>query len=271
MNGNEISEVLRNDGHVIGTLITHPSPFWPPKVAEIGFDFVFIDTEHIALDRAQVSWMCQTYNALGVAPFIRIPSPDPYQASVVDDDGAVGIIAPYIETPEQVRQLVGATKLRPLKGRSLERWLSGEEEPDDELKEYIADRNSGKILTINIESVPALENIDELLSIPGVDVALIGPHDLSSSLGVPEQYSHPKFLDAVKRLIEAAHRHGVAPGIHFWGGIEQEIDWLKQGMQLLVHAADIIVFRETMMRDLKQIRDGIGSSQRFKDGPSVSI
>ena len=137
MNGKDILETLQTEGQVIGTLITHGSPFWPPKVAEIGFDFVFIDTEHIALDRTQVSWMCQTYHALGMAPFVRIPSPDPYQACVVGDDGAVGIIAPYIETPEQVRQLVGATKLRPLKGRSLERWLSGEEEPSDEVEKRI--------------------------------------------------------------------------------------------------------------------------------------
>ena len=271
MNGKELLECLQNKGKAIGTLITHPSPFWPPNVAQIGFDFIFIDTEHIALDRTQVSHMCHTYNALGLAPFVRIPSPDPYQACMVADDGAVGIIAPYIETPEQVRKLVGATKLRPLKGRSLERWLSGEEEPGDELKEYITKRNSEKILTINIESVPALENLDELLSVPGVDVALIGPHDLSCSLGIPEQYDHPKFHDAVKRIIECAHKHQVAPGLHFWADIDQEIEWCRQGMQFLIHAADIIAFRETMIRDLKQIRTGIGTDDQQEESSEISI
>src|SRR5215813_6266176 len=140
MNGRELIKALRGGGRVYGTMIVSTSPHWPAAVKSAGADFVFIDTEHIAIDRTQLAWMCQLYRALGLAPFVRIPAPDPYQATVALDNGASGVLAPYVETVEQVRRLRGAVKLRPLKGRVLEEVLSGERELDAESGRYIANR-----------------------------------------------------------------------------------------------------------------------------------
>jgi len=82
---------------LFGTLIVSPSPRWPDVVRGCGLDLVFIDTEHIALDREELSWMCQTYVALCLPPLVRIPAPDPYPAAMVLDGGAAGIIAPSVE------------------------------------------------------------------------------------------------------------------------------------------------------------------------------
>ncbi len=82
---------------LFGTLIVSPSPRWPDVVRGCGLDLVFIGTEHIALDRAELSWMCQTYAALCLPPLVRIPAPDPYAATMVLDGAAAGIIAPYVE------------------------------------------------------------------------------------------------------------------------------------------------------------------------------
>ena len=89
----ELKEALHNGGPVFGTLIVSPSPFWPKVLGDSGLDFVFIDTEHIALDRSQVSWMCRTYKAMGLPPLVRIVSPSPYEATMVLDDGAAGVVA----------------------------------------------------------------------------------------------------------------------------------------------------------------------------------
>ena len=120
MTRKQLRTALRSGQRVYGTLIVSDSPRWPAQVAQIGLDFVFIDTEHISIDRKALSWMCQTYSALGLPPIVRIPAPDPYAATMALDAGAAGIIAPYIETVEQVRALRGATKLRPIKGARLE-------------------------------------------------------------------------------------------------------------------------------------------------------
>jgi len=154
MNSIEILKQLASGKRVIGTLLTNASPYWPQKVAELDFDFVFIDTEHIAFDRVQISSLCHNYRARNIAPFVRIPSPDPYQASMVSDDGACGIIAPYVETVEQVKKLVGAVKLKPIKGEIQSQLLDGSNFKSEELRRYIETANADKILVINIESVP---------------------------------------------------------------------------------------------------------------------
>ena len=133
MDLNEIQQRLHDGRRVYGTMIASPSPRWPQIVAGLGLDFVFIDTEHIAIDRHQLSWMCQTYNAIGLPAVVRVPSPDPYAASMVLDGGAKGVIVPYVETVEQVQAMRGAVKFGPVKGEKLARRLTAAAAFKDEL------------------------------------------------------------------------------------------------------------------------------------------
>ena len=242
---------------LFGTLIVSPSPRWPDVVRGCGLDFVFIDTEHIALDRAELSWMCQTYAALGLPPLVRIPAPDPYAATMVLDGGAAGVIAPYVETVEQVQALRGAVKLRPIKGQKLRQMLEGAK-VEPELKSYMDDDAKNRLLIINIESVPAIEALDEILAVPDLDAVLIGPHDLSYSLGVPEQWEHPKFLSACETIFRKARAANVGAGIHFWGSMEQQVRFLKLGANMLIHSADIILFQQHLRTELEAIKKAAG-------------
>jgi staphyloferrin B biosynthesis citrate synthase len=260
MNGKELKEALHSGRRAYGTMIASTSPHWPQAVKSTGADFVFIDTEHIAIDRTTLAWMCQTYRALGLAPIVRIPSPDPYAATVALDNGANGVLAPYIETVEQVQRLRGAVKLRPLKGRLLEEVLSGERKLEGELLDYIERRCAENLLLINIESVPAIEALDDLLAVPGVDAVQVGPHDLSCNLGLPEEWSHPRFEAAIQTIIAKARAHGVGAGIHYWWGIENELRWAKDGANLIVHSGDIALFADTLRTDLARFRDECGDA-----------
>ncbi|SVE06293.1 uncharacterized protein METZ01_LOCUS459147, partial [marine metagenome] len=125
MIGKALAKKIRDGDRVYGTCTVSTSPGWVNAIAPANPDFVFIDTEHNSLDRTQVGWMCQTYSALGIVPIVRIPSPDPFLATSTLDDGALGIVAPYIETVAQVDGLRGAVKHRPLKGGRLSDRLSG--------------------------------------------------------------------------------------------------------------------------------------------------
>jgi 2-keto-3-deoxy-L-rhamnonate aldolase RhmA len=249
----DLSKDLRDGKTVFGTLIVSPSPRWPEVVRGCGLDFVFIDTEHIALDRAQLSWMCQTYAALGLPPLVRIPSPDPYAATMALDGGAAGVIAPYIESAEQVQAMRGAVKLRPIKGSRLQNLLDGED-PGENLGPYLTSGAENRLLIINIESVPALEALDSILGVPGLDAVLIGPHDLTCSLGVPENYDHPDFLQACQTIFRKARAAGIGAGIHFWGEVEQQTRFLKMGANLLIHSADISLFQKHLKQELDAIR-----------------
>jgi 4-hydroxy-2-oxoheptanedioate aldolase len=270
MKGRELSAAMRAGKQLYGTCIISPSPRWAPAVAQLGLDFVFIDTEHTALDRAQVSWMCQAYGAMGMPPIVRIPSPDPFEAVKVLDGGAAGVIGPYIETPEQVQALRGAVKMRPLRGAKMEAMLSGQA-CEAELDTYIRNRCADNILIVNIESVPAIEALDKILKVPGLDGVLIGPHDLSCSLGVAEQYAHPRFLEAAHTIFRKARAAGVGAGIHFWGDPEAQASLVKAGANFLIHSSDLLCFSKHFSKELAAIKKLVGTPAHDAAQPDAII
>lgn len=253
-----VLQKLKNGQNVYGTCITSTSPMWPVAIKRTGVDFVFIDTEHIPLDRAELAKMCQNFRALGITPIIRIPEPNPFLACQVIDGGALGVVAPYLESAGQIRELVGAVKFRPLKGEKLHNYLNGVEEMSPTLQAYITAHNASNICIANIESVPALERLDELLSVPGLDAVFIGPHDLSVSLGLPEQYDHPDFEAAVRSIIHQTRAKGLSIGIHFSLEPERQIQWMKEGANIVVHSFDVALFVQRLQQDLSIIKQAAG-------------
>ena len=264
MTSTGFTQKLRSGRLLFGTLIVSPSPMWPAALAESGLDFVFIDTEHIALDRAQVSWMCQAYARMGLPPLVRIPAPDPFAATMALDGGAAGIVAPYVETAAEVQALRGAVKLRPIKGRRLaQRLAGGAFEP--ELEGYMRRRNTGA-LVVNIESVPALNALDEILAVPGLDSVLVGPHDLTCSLGAPEQYDRPEFLAACATIFRKARAAGVGAGIHYWGSAQEQARFLNMGANMLIHSADLTLFRKHLRQELAAVKAAAGLKPGTRGG-----
>jgi 4-hydroxy-2-oxoheptanedioate aldolase len=257
---------------VYGTLVTSPSPHWPPIVKSSGVDFVFIDTEHIALNRETVSWMCRAYDALGLTPIVRIPSPSPYEACQALDGGARGVVAPYIETADEVRALAGAVKRRPLKGERLRRGLVEPQHLEPELRAYLDQRNAAALCVVNIESLPAIDRLDEILSVEGLDAVLVGPHDLSCSLGLPEQYDHPRFDRLVCEIITRARAAGVAAGVHMvCNNLQQELEWIRCGANLVIHSGDLFFVQQALARELGALRRELGDEPPSADerGPIV--
>ena len=261
MNGREIIQRLHDGRRVFSSAIVNASPLWPNLVRQANLDFVFIDTEHTPIDRNMLSWMCQTFQAMGIPPVVRLPCNDPYEACKALDAGAGGIIGPYVETAEQVRGLAGAVKWRPLKGRRLDNALRDVATLEPELREYLEKRNGDKVLIVNIESVPAIENLHEICSVPGLDAVLIGPHDLSCSLGIPEQYGHQRFDEAVRTIFRIAREHKVGAGVHFWLGLEQEVTWLKAGGNLVMHASDVAAYSRTLKSEMDHLRKALENEQ----------
>jgi 4-hydroxy-2-oxoheptanedioate aldolase len=261
MTGRDLKEALRAGRRVYGTCVVSTSPAWPPMIAGAGLDFVFIDTEHIPIDRAQLSWMCRTYAALGLPPVVRIPKVDATLACMALDGGAAGIVAPYMERVEEVHQLRGAVKYRPLKGARLDRALHEHEVLDPELRGYLDRFNANNVCIVNIESVPAMLALDDILAVPDVDAVLVGPHDLSISLGIPEQYTHPKFTAAMEAIISRCRAADIGVGFHFSFGVGVAIEWAKLGANFIVHSTDLFLVRDALQRELRQFRTTVG------DGP----
>lgn len=257
MDAKEFLDRLKKGQRLYGTAVVSPSPLWPSVIKSTGVDFVFIDTEHIPFDRMVLAQMCLAYSELGLIPLVRIPSPDPHEARKVLDGGAAGVLAPYIEAPEQVRELVGAVKLRPLKGERLNDALKNRDSLEPELRDYLTNWNKENFLFINIESIPAIERLDEILAEPGLDGVIIGPHDLSLSLGIPEQYRDPRFEAAVGQIISRARERGLAAGIHLSQEAELQIKWAKAGANIILHSSDMALFRQRLRDDITAIRSAL--------------
>lgn len=256
MRGREFSEALRAGRRIYGTAMEGMgTPRWPRAFAGLGLDFVFLDSEHNPVDRATLAWACQAYAAHGIAPVLRIPEPSPWHAAMALDLGAQGVIVPYVETVAQVRAMIGSVKHRPLKGAALDRVLDEGVFPSEETEPYLAGFNADAALIIMIESPAGVAALPDLLAPGGVDAVLMGPHDLSVSHGVPEQYEHPVFLSAMRQVIQTCRARGVGVGLHYISGsVTRAIEWAEWGCNLICHRADTLYIARGIQEEIGALR-----------------
>jgi len=266
-----LKQKLNSGKRIYGTAIVSASSLWTAAVRQANLDFVFIDTEHIPLGRETVANMCALYSAEGIPPMVRIPSPDPYTACTALDGGASAILAPYVETAEQVKGLVGAVKYRPLKGKKLQRIMDGKEVMDEKLKNYIEERCREYLLFINVESMPATDNLQELLSVPGLDGVIIGPHDLSCSMGLPEEYTNPVFEDTVTGIISECRQRNLSIGIHLSEAPEHQVRWARTGVNIILHSSDVTLFGKILNSEISTIKTALRDEPGQSGDHSITI
>ncbi len=266
-----MKDKLNAGQRVYGTAVVSPSVKWVDVVKQANLDFVFLDSEHIPMGRETLANLCTLYSANGIPSIVRIPSPDPYIACTVLDGGATAILAPYVETVNQVKQLVGAVKYRPLKGIKLQKILDEEKVVDVNLKKYIDNRCKNNMLFINVESKPAVENLSNLLAVPGLDGVIIGPHDLSCSYDLPEMYNDKDFEKIVRIIIEECKKKNLAVGIHLSEEPEQQIKWANAGVNIILHSSDISLFGKILKKEINQIRSELHDEQYANDSNSMII
>ncbi|MCG8453692.1 MAG: aldolase/citrate lyase family protein [Spirochaetales bacterium] len=264
MTGKDLRDFLNDGKRAYGSLIVNNSPRFVGAAKSIGLDYVFIDTEHISLSRQDLYWMCEGYASAGIPPIVRIPNHDPNFATMAIDAGASGVMVPYVEEVSQVEELVKAVKLRPYKGVKAEQILRDRTSVSQKTQDYIEEFNKNHILLINIESKRAVENLENLLAVDGVDGIIIGPHDLSCSYEMPEEYHSQEFVDLVSSILKKTRECGKWAGIHQTSNNMQSIKkWCNDGANIVLHKADIIAFVEKLTDDIAEIKksvDGLDSS-----------
>jgi len=268
MVGKEFRSALREGKKVYGTQISSTSPKMFDSVISLGLDFVFFCNEHVQYNPETLSWMCNAFKAAGVNPLVRILEPSPYLATQALDAGACTVLVPYVEEIEDVIALIGAVKYRPLKGKKLMRILHGEEKPSEELKQYLIHNNRNNSLVLNIESEKGVAMMNEYLTIqsldgPAVDGLMIGPHDLSTSYGMPEKYFSKEFLALTEGIIKNARAKGVAVGGHtgYRDSLDLQLEWAKMGATMLLHCSDAFLFANQLNNDLNKIKKLLGASE----------
>ena len=238
MGGKRLKDKLQNGGRVHGVFLQYTTN---PAIAEIfpdeGLDFVIVNAEHNALDLADFLGIQFALKGKGIACLARVHSRDPEDVAKACDAFEDGVVIPYAEDVEQLKRLVAAAKYRPLKGQALERVITKGEWPSEETRAYVETRCANTFFCAMIESTDAIANLDAICRIPGIDALLIGPNDMTVSLGKPEERDDPAFVEVIQRLIDTAERHGIAAGVHF-SNPEHLQRLTKQGARFVPFGSD---------------------------------
>ncbi len=254
MNGQQLIEKVGSGAVVYGSMITlGRSPLWAARVADTGLDYVIIDTEHTPRGRTDVADYLSALPEDGPAPIVRIPIPAAHYVTMAIDAGSHGVLAPYCETVEEVREVVGACKWRPLKGALLRRAVERGVFPSDDTRAYLENLNRNSVCIIGIESVPAVEALPDLLGVAGVDAVFVGPNDLTVSLGIPDRYDHPDYEAALRTIIGTCTERGVPVLIHHQT-VDLTVKWLGEGARFVLHSSDARQAHAGYRADLAAIR-----------------
>lgn len=195
---------LRNRERVFGGWVSYPDPAITETFARAGFDFIAIDMEHTTISLSEAKRIITSCHAEGVT---CLPRPVSHSNDIVKpllEAGADGMIIQMVETTAEVRRLIDITKFPPVGRRSY--GVNRAHGYGFDFDNYITDWNESSTLILQIESITAVENIDALLAFDEVDGVMVGPYDISGSLGVPGQVNHPLVREAARKVVEACAR-----------------------------------------------------------------
>jgi len=217
MRANRARKKLLEGGLISGPSLYFPAPEIAEEAAQYGFDFVWIDWQHGGWSEATISAAMAAFTNVSTVPLVRTLGPDPAWIGRVLDLGALGVIVPMVETPAQCEAIVRAAKFPPRGSRSatgLRTPYHAKQERYDYLQgafDY-TQRSNEQILTIvMVETATGVQNVREMMAVPDIDCVLIGPYDLSRSLGA-ERMSDRQVEDLVQEVLSASRATGVAAG-----------------------------------------------------------
>jgi 2-keto-3-deoxy-L-rhamnonate aldolase RhmA len=235
---NQTRERLARGETVFGCgLQVYRSAEIPRAFAAAGFDYVFIDMEHGAYDLETVQDMIAACNMAGITPIVRVAELLYSLVARLLDSGAQGIILPRVEDPKLLAEAMSWMRFPPVgkRGYGVNPTMVSYE--GHTFAEIIEHQNRNTVSVVQFETRAAMERADDLLSVPGVDIAMVGPADLSISLGVPGDFDNPLMISTIGALIEKCNRHGVVPGIQT-RSVAMAKAWAERGMRFVGAGAE---------------------------------
>lgn len=242
-----------NSGEALyGTML---SMFDTPEMARIlkeaGFDWFFFDTEHGYPNTDRLQALFAYAKMSGITGLIRISEINKTEVFRALDMGAAGIVCPNVETEEQARELVRLAKYAPLgeRGVSMTRPHTGFRRLD--AAAYMEEANRETVIVCQMESPLGVKNLDAILSVKGVDGVLIGPNDMTQSMGILNQLDHPEYLALVERVMETCSRHNKFSGIS-GKNLPALREYAKKGMRLLQWGTDISLLMDAIRSGLQK-------------------
>ena len=242
--------VLEFGGSAIATLL-----------ASAGADFIIADLEHSSFSIETMGRIIRGARGANLPCIVRVPSLERHFVSRVLDAGATGVMIPRVESGEDLEKIRNWTQYAPQGDRGVAFGIGHTDYGDFtklDTREYVRRANE-EILSIGqIETVKAVENLDDILAIGGLDVIFIGPYDLSTSMGISGELEHPLLLEAIKRVIALTQQHNVPLGCYV-NDFESGKQWLKHGVQLIACGNDAFLLTCKFAEESQKFKNATGS------------
>jgi 2-keto-3-deoxy-L-rhamnonate aldolase RhmA len=222
-----------------------------------GLDFVFVDMEHAALSYETVKQVLRNLHDAGLASMVRPASQHYHDISRAVDVGAEGVMPPMLSTGSQAKHLVSSIKYPPVGTRGVALGIAHDDYGPGTVAEKFASANAKTSGVALIETKDAIDNIDDIAKVDGLDCLWIGHFDLTCSLGIPGQFDHKSFQDSTKKVIKAAKKHKKALG-RLAGNEEEAAALIDQGFHLICYGSDIGLLQGAISGGITRLRERAG-------------
>jgi 2-dehydro-3-deoxyglucarate aldolase/4-hydroxy-2-oxoheptanedioate aldolase len=230
---NSVKQALKQGKVQLGCSFSQlRSPEVPRILAAAGLNWTYLDAEHGGFDLETLQDLSRASVLAGLCPIVRVAELQYALVARALDCGAQGVLFPRVESPELLAQAISWTRFPPEGVRGFGLTAPHLEYENVSMPDVIAHLNQNVMVVFQIETKTALDRIEDLLSVPNIDAVMIGPADLSVSLGVPGQFDHPKMVEAIELIRDSCNRHGIAPGLHM-RSLALVKQWRDRGMRFL--------------------------------------
>ena len=223
-------------------------------MATSGYDWLFIDMEHNSMDIDIASQISVAAQDAGITPIVRVPDFAHHHATRVLDCGAMGVVFPHVDNADIAKKLVSYCLYPPKGHRSMTGVLPQLDFKQQPIADVASTINKNMLIVIMLESPEAIDNVDSIAAVDGVDVILIGTNDLCMEMGIPGDYSNPKVKDSYIKVIEACKKYGKTPGM---GGVYNEelmSEYIKMGMRFILSGSDLSFMMQSASQRSNKLR-----------------
>lgn len=240
----------------LGCWVTLSHPLIPEILAPAGFDWLAVDMEHSSIDLSGLLPLIISIEHNGMVPLVRVGENNPNLIKRVMDAGAYGVIVPNVNTAREAQAAVNAVKYPPQGTRGVGLYRAqGYGRLFEAYKKWVAQES---VVIIQIEHIDAVNNIDAIFSVKGIDAFLVGPYDLSGSMGMPGALTHPKVEAAIKKVLAAAKKYKIPAGYHsVASNPKMVLKRAKQGFKFLGFSLDSIFLGTAAVDAMAVVKKGI--------------
>jgi 2-keto-3-deoxy-L-rhamnonate aldolase RhmA len=225
-----------------------------------GCEFALFDTEHSGFHHETMKSALRYFEAARLPAIVRVPSKSYHHVARALDMGAEGLMIPMVNNAEEARAVLDCMKYTPHGLRGVALGIAHDSYGGGEVLDKLAAANARTTFFAQIETAAGVDNADAIAALDGVDCLWVGHFDLSCSLGVPGQFEHPKFKDAVARVLEACAKHGKSAG-RLVPDVKSGIDLNQDGFDFICYSGDVWVFQAAVKAGLDDIRAGCAGAK----------